>query len=184
MPHFELDLCCLLPLPLWWSYKSSFERTYATANTPLWDCCPPPHPACTLRHPRWIYNSDKTPAQGSLQLRAESIARDGSELPAKDYTPSSLITSYADQQVLNGRQRHFSLIPPPPSPPPPPLFLLFVWFLERQEAVACSRKLFLMGEDYCNWWSCHWGCSLPTWPPGCQGLGGLLCLLMGCRHLG
>lgn len=47
---------------------------------------------------------------GKLQLRLESIARDGSELPAKDYTPRSLITSYADQQVLSGRQSHFPQI--------------------------------------------------------------------------
>lgn len=48
--------------------------------------------------------------QGKLQLRLENIARAGSELPAKDYTPRSLITSYADQQVLSGRQRHLSQI--------------------------------------------------------------------------
>lgn len=48
--------------------------------------------------------------QGKLQLRLENIAKDGRELPALDYTPRSLITSYADQQVLSGRQRHFSQI--------------------------------------------------------------------------
>lgn len=48
--------------------------------------------------------------QDKLQLRLESIARDGDELPAKDYTPRSLITSYVDQQGLGGRQMHFSWI--------------------------------------------------------------------------
>lgn len=51
--------------------------------------------------------------QGRLHLRLENIAGDGTELPAKAYTPRAVITSYADQQVLSGRQRHFSRVSSP-----------------------------------------------------------------------